>query len=69
MPNLPPTSFTRNSGVDAGAGMPTAPLPPPADLTQLTYSLNDLAGVPPETAKAFTKVAMPTTGMKSRAGS
>ena len=64
-----PISLTRNSGVDAGAGMPTAPLPPPEALTQPTYSVKDLAGVPPDTANAFTNVAKPPTATKSRAGS
>ena len=44
------------------------PLPPPCVRTQVTYSLNDLAGVPPDTANALTKVAKPATGTKSVAG-
>ena len=49
--------------------MPTVPLPAPWLRTQATYSLTDLAGVPPETASALTKVAKPATATKSRAGS
>ena len=63
-----PSTLTRNSGTEAGAGMPTLPLLP-CVFAQATYSLNDLAGVPPDTAIALTKVAKPATGTKSLAGS
>ena len=49
--------------------MPTVPLPAPWLRTQATYSFTDLAGVPPDTASALTKVANPATATKSRAGS
>ena len=56
------------TSVAAGAGMPTTPLPAWL-LTQARYSLKLRAGLPPDTAKAFTKVASPATGTKSVAGS
>ena len=62
-------TLTRNSGTEAGAGTPTVPLPAPWLRTQATYSFMLLAGVPPETANALTKVAKPATATKSRAGS
>ena len=56
-------------GFFAPAGTPTAPLPPPCVCTHFTYSSTLLAGVPPETASALTKVAKPATGTKSLCGS
>jgi hypothetical protein len=60
-------SCTRNSGVDAGAGMPTALLPP-CDFTHSTYSGTVFAGVPGDTARPLTKVAKPPSGTKSSCG-
>ena len=63
-----PTSLTRNSGVEAGAGIPTA--------LALALRLHPghvvgerLGRVPPETANAFTNVAKPPTDTKSCTGS
>jgi hypothetical protein len=60
--------FTRNSGIEAGAGMPMVSLPPFCVRTHFTYSSMVLAGVPPETASTLAKVAKPATGTKSVAG-
>ena len=65
---MSPITLTRNSGTEAGAGTPTADLPPWL-CTHFTYSSKRFAGVPPDAAKALTKVANPATGTKSRAGS